>query len=140
MSVEQNKTLCQRFFTEVCNERKPEVAQEIFSADHRYHDPFIPNVAPGPGGMNQVIATYQTAFHDAQWMVDEMFTAEGDRVITRWVGQGTHTAELAGLAPTGKHVSVSGIWIHQIAEGKIVASWNVWDAAGLLRQLDVIPS
>ncbi|GAC1362059.1 MAG: hypothetical protein NVSMB38_45350 [Ktedonobacteraceae bacterium] len=39
MSTEENKTLVQRFFDEVCNARKLDVADELFAADHTYHDP-----------------------------------------------------------------------------------------------------
>jgi hypothetical protein len=48
----------------------------------------------------------------------------GDRVVTRWTGSGTHQAELMGIAPTGKQVMVTGIWIHRIAGDRIVESWN----------------
>jgi predicted ester cyclase len=62
--------------------------------------------------------------------------------VTRWRGSGTHKAPLAGNPPipaTGKAVSVSGVWIHKIAGGKIVQSWNAWDMLGMLRQLGVVP-
>ena len=67
---------------------------------------------------------YQQAFHDAHWTVDEMLTTT-DTVITRWTGQGTHTADLRGLAPTGKRANVGGVWIHRLAGDRIVESWNV---------------
>jgi hypothetical protein len=31
------------------------------------------------------------------------------------------------MAPTGKAAKVTGIWVHRLADGKIVESWNVWD-------------
>jgi hypothetical protein len=37
-------------------------------------------------------------------------------------------------------VVVSGIWIHRLAGGKIVESWNNWDSLGLLQQLGVVPA
>jgi hypothetical protein len=35
---------------------------------------------------------------------------------------------------------VSGIWLHRLDGGKIVASWNNWDSLGLLQQLGVVPA
>jgi steroid delta-isomerase-like uncharacterized protein len=142
MSAEENKTLVQRFFDEVCNARKLDVADELFTTDHSYHDPSIPGVSPGPEGMKQTIAVYQTGFPDAFWHVDDMFVAD-DKVVTRWTGTGTQTAELPGnppIPPTGKKVSVAGVWIHRVAGGKIVESWNVWDTLGMLQQMGVVPA
>jgi steroid delta-isomerase-like uncharacterized protein len=138
MSTDQNKVLVHRFFDEMCNQRKLNLADELFSANHAYHDPQIPT-GPGPDGMKQVIGTYQGAFPDAHWQVVETIIA-GNDVITRWTGSGTHKAELMGIPPTGKSVKVDGVWIHRIANNKIVESWNVWDTLGLLQQLGVVPA
>ena len=141
MSAQENKVLVQRFFEEVCNARKLSMADELFSAEHIYQDPSIPGVPPGPVGMKQTIAVYQTSFPDVFWRVNEMLAAD-DKVVTRWTGSGTHQAELPGhppIPPTGRKVSVDGVWIHRIAGGKIVESWNVWDTLGMLQQLSVVP-
>src|SRR5262249_27246357 len=37
-----NQTLVRRFFDETCNQGKLEVTDEIFSPDHKYHDPSKP--------------------------------------------------------------------------------------------------
>jgi steroid delta-isomerase-like uncharacterized protein len=104
-----------------------------------YHDPSSPGIGPGPAGMKQLISTYQNAFVDAHWFVDETLTA-GDTVITRWTARATQTDELQGIPATGKKVEVPGIWIHRIAGGKIVESWNVWDTLGMLQQMGVVPA
>jgi predicted ester cyclase len=39
---------------------------------------------------------------------------------------GTHRGELLGIAATNKNLMVSGITIHQIADGKILESTAVW--------------
>lgn len=142
MSTQKNKDLVKRFFDEVCNAKKLAVADELFSAGHTYHDSSLPGIPPGPEGQKQVVAPYQTAFPDAQWQVQEMI-AEEDKVVTRWIGRGTHKAEMQGNPPipaTGKKVTVPGVWIHRIAGGRIVESWNVWDTLGMLQQLGVIPA
>lgn len=138
MTTDQNKTLVRRFFDEMCNQRKLNVADELFAANHVYHDPQTPT-GPGPDGMKQVIATYQTSFPDAHWDVVETITA-GNDIVTRWTGSGTQKVQLMGIPPTGKSVKVEGIWIHRIANNRIVESWNVWDTLGMLQQLGVVPS
>lgn len=138
MATDANQALVRRFFEEMCNGRQLEVAEELFSADHAYHDPAIPT-GPGPAGMQQVIAPYHQAYPDARWTIDEMLSA-GDAVVTRWTGRGTQQGELMGIAPTGKAVTVPGIWIHRIRGGKIVESWNCWGTLLMLQQLGVVPT
>jgi hypothetical protein len=40
--------------------------------------------------------------------------------------------------PEGRR-NVDGIWMHRMAGGKIVESWNCWDTLGMLQQLGVVP-
>ena len=139
MSAETNKALVRRFFDEVCNGLKLEVADTLFARDHIYHDPII-KAEPGPEGVKRVVAPYHPAFSDVRWKIDDMVAGERGIVVTRWTGTGTHTDEVMGIGPTGKRVTVSGVWIHRIAGGKIVESWNLWDAMGMVRQLGAAPA
>jgi steroid delta-isomerase-like uncharacterized protein len=123
----------------MCNGRKLDVASELFSANHSHHDPSSPWVGPGPDGMKQLIATYQTAFPDAHWSVNETLES-GDTIVTRWTGTGTHRGDLAGLAPTGKAVRVLGVWIFRVQQNRIVESWDVWDTLGMMQQLGAVPA
>jgi steroid delta-isomerase-like uncharacterized protein len=137
-----NLALVRRYFEEVCNGRRLELADELFAPDHRYHDPSIPGVANGPGGIRQnpgPVVPYQSAFSDAHWHVEDML-AEGDTVVTRWYGTGTQDGDLPGIPPAGKQVEVPGIWYQHLANGKIVESWQVWDTLTMLQQLGVISS
>jgi len=81
MATDQNKNLVKRFFDEMCNQRKLDIAGELFAASHSYHDPQTPT-GPGPDGMKQVISAYQTGFPDAHWKVLDTIVS-GDQVITR---------------------------------------------------------
>jgi len=137
--IEQNKAISRRFFEEVVNTQQLGVADEIFAADHTYHDPSSPMIGPGPEGMKQLISMYIAAYPDLHHALEDQI-AEGDRVVTRWIGTGTHQGDLLGMAPTGKSAKVMGIWIHRLADGKIVESWNVWDTLTMLQQLGVIPA
>jgi hypothetical protein len=97
------------------------VADEIFAPDHSYHDPASPMIGPGPEGQKQLIGMYIPAYPDLHHAVEDQI-AEGDTVVTRWTGTGTHQGDLLGMAPTGKEAKVMGIW-------------NVWDTLGMLQQL-----
>lgn len=138
MSTAANKATARRFFEEIVNARQWGVADEIFSADHTYHDPASPLVGIGPEGQKQLIGAYVAAYPDLHHQVEEQI-AEGDTVVTRWTATGTHQGALLGVPPTGKAATVWGFWLHRLVDGKIVESWNVWDTLGMLQQLGVIP-
>ena len=45
-----------------------------------------------------------------------------------------------GVAPTGKTVSLPGINIFRLRDGRIVERWGRLDDLGFLRQLGVVPA
>jgi predicted ester cyclase len=44
-----------------------------------------------------------------------------------------------GIPATGKEVTVSGITISRVKNGKVVEEWSNWDTLGMLQQLGVVP-
>ena len=65
--------------------------------------------------------------------------AEGDKGVVRWTCVATHTAVLWGIAPTGKRLTMSGILIYRVEDGKIVEAKGCWNALDALTQLGAIP-
>jgi predicted ester cyclase len=59
--------------------------------------------------------------------------------MTRWSCRGTHKGDLNGIAPTGKHITTSGVTIARVSNGKIVEGYVNWDALGMMQQLGVVP-
>ena len=138
MSAEANKAVVRRFFDELCNGRKLELADELLTPDRVYHDPQIPDVV-GPRAMAQAVAADQSGL-DGRWHVEELVAAEGERVAARWTGTGTHVAELNGIPPTGKSISVAAVHLFRLEGGRIAEQWCVWDTLGMLQQLGVAPA
>src|SRR5258708_26107903 len=68
-----------------------------------------------------------------RFTVEDMLV-ENDKVAVGWTISGTHKGEFRGISPTGRKVSVEGITINHIADGKIMDSYVSWDALGLLQQ------
>jgi steroid delta-isomerase-like uncharacterized protein len=128
--------LARRFFEEMCNQRRLDIAEEILTSDHQYHDPNVPS-EPGPKGMAEVVKVYQEGV-EGHWAVQETIES-GDRVAVRWVGEGTHTGEVMGVPPTGKKVRVEALTVMHLRDGKIAENYTVWDTLGFLRQIGVIP-
>jgi steroid delta-isomerase-like uncharacterized protein len=137
MSTEENKALARRVIEQMFNEGNLDVADELLALDYVDHDPTLPEDVHGPEGFKEYVGMYRSAFPDLHVQIEDQI-AEGDRVATRWTGTGTHDGELAGIAPTGKRVTVPGMEMVRIANGKLVEGWEGYDSGTLMRQLGVM--
>jgi steroid delta-isomerase-like uncharacterized protein len=139
MSTESNKAITRRFWEEIFSKGNLALVDEIFDPNFIDSGPSaLPGLPPGPQGSKMLVTAYRNAFPDLHFTVDEQ-VAEDDRVVTRWTAHGTHRGELAGIPPTGKSVTVTGVSISRFVNGKIVADWGVFDQFSMLQQLGVIP-
>src|SRR5262245_8608680 len=115
MSTEQNKALVHEFVAAADR-------QDFARATACLAPELIVHLACAPGPLDlatffQFGQMWHTAFPDEQTVFDEQI-AEGDKVVSRMSSTATHTGEFQGIPPTGKRISVTGIWIERIAEGK----------------------
>jgi predicted ester cyclase len=138
MSVEENKAIVRRMFEEVQNKGNLVAADELIATNYIDHNPISPGLAPGLEGIKQGLALLREAMPDL-WVTIEDMVAEGDKVTTRVTARFTHKGEFMGIAPTGKQVTIPGISIMRIADGKIVEEWTSSDQLGMMMQLGVIP-
>lgn len=139
MTVEENKVIAARFY-EVYNEGNIELIDELFSSDFVGRDPNYPSQERhGPEGVKRVVEAFRNAFPDLEGTLEDQ-TAEGDKVVNRYTGRGTHRGEFLGVGPTGREVELSGVTIFRLRGGKIVEGWDFYDGLGLLRQLGAEPS
>jgi steroid delta-isomerase-like uncharacterized protein len=138
MSAEDNKAIVRRVYEEVINKGNLNVADETLTSDYVYRSPGSPEFR-GPDGFKQLITMYRTAFPDLHLDVDDLI-AEGDTVVSRWTGRGTHQGELMGIPPTGKQVTVTGVVISRFSGGKAAEDWELIDTLGMLQQLGAIPA
>jgi steroid delta-isomerase-like uncharacterized protein len=137
---EENKAVVRRFIDEVWNNGNLDAIDELVSEDQVDHDPGRPPDMPGgPEGMHQFVQMYRAAYPDTHLEIGEI-VAEGDLVAYTWTATGTHQGELMGIPPTGKSVTVTGMALDRIRDGKIVESWGNYDSLGMLVQLGVVPA
>ena len=115
MLPEDNKVLVRRFFEELWNQGNLVVADELLAADYVDH---TPGVQPGSEGLKQTVSEYLQDFSDIHATIEDQIV-EGDMVVTRV----TWNCKLT----SGEQVTVTGIGIDRIADGKIIESWNQSD-------------
>jgi steroid delta-isomerase-like uncharacterized protein len=137
MSSVHNTAIVRRFIEESWK-GKFDVIDELTDPDYVGHDPANPDQIRGPEGVKQFISMYLAAFPDARMTV-EVQLAHGELVATRWSCCGTHRGELLGIEPTGKEVSIAGLTISRLADGKVVEDFHRWDTFRLMQQLARLP-
>ena len=137
MSTEDNKAIVRRLLEEGFNQKNLAVFDELYAPNFVYR--LALTTIEGVEAFKQFSITFFTAFPDLRFTIEDQL-AEGDKVVTRWIASGTHRGPFQGIPPTGKQVTVTGIGINRLANGKIVENWTNFDMLGLLQQLGVIPS
>lgn len=95
----------------------------------------------GQHGREAVAALYQRfwqGFPDLRITVQETVT-QGERVALYWTARGTHSGSLLHIPATGREVEVQGMLFLEVRDGLVVRGTSVWDMAGLLRALGLLP-
>jgi predicted ester cyclase len=135
---EKNKLLVRNYFRAI-DAGDPAGLDQYVSVDYVDHNPQFPNLPPGIDGVREGIELALGAwsnFHHE--IVDQI--AEGDKVVSRINAYATHVGEFLGVQATHKEITMSGIAIHRIANGKLVEHWSNIDQVGVLKQLGVLPA
>ena len=88
---------------------------------------------------------FRKAFPDLNFWGAADLIAEGDYVVGRWEGGGTHTGPafgdfLAGSLPanTGRNMKFTGTTVLKLKDGKIVEEIGLDDGVAALTQLGLI--
>ena len=96
------------------------------------------NISCSPAGTRAIAAEWTTAFPDWQFELLDLI-AEGDRVVAHMPYTGTFTKPISDAVPTGRSARVDEMVIFRIADGKVAEAWEVYDEAGMWRQLGAVP-
>ena len=139
-TVEANKAMIETYFQTIWNEGRYDAETRFVHRDVVVHAPPIPGIPDGIEGPLTIVRTFRAALPDIH-LVNEHLIGEGDVVVQHWSARGTHTGErLFGAPPSGQALTMTGINEFRIADGRIVERWGVMDAAGLMRQLGLVPA
>jgi steroid delta-isomerase-like uncharacterized protein len=138
MPEKENIAVLGRFVEEVINQGRLDVCDEIVEENFIELDP-LPGQQQGRQGLKDVIAMMRAGFPDIHWKIDETIAA-ADKVVSRFTWTGTHRGPFLGIPATGKSVTVKGVVIDRLNNGRMADSRILMDTLGMLQQLGVIPS
>jgi steroid delta-isomerase-like uncharacterized protein len=131
-----NKQLVRRFYKEVYVNWNMALADDVVSPQFTSHD--WPAGGPtGPKAFREYYSAIRAALPDARYEVEDLI-AEGDRVVVRWRLLGTHQGAFRGIAPSGRAITLQGIAIYRVENGKLMERWVVSDLYGALAEVGAL--
>jgi predicted ester cyclase len=134
MLTDDNKALVQRFYEEVVNQKNQAALDQFIAPNAVNHT--VPSGLPQ--GPSQFLSMHLNAFPDVKVTVEDLL-ADGDKVVALISIRGTQQRAFRAVSPTGKPITVTGIHIFRIENGKMVEHWGLVDRISALQQLGVIP-
>lgn len=145
MSIESNKEIVGRWFKGFWgNPWDPKIIDELAAPDmllqYSLHAP-----RRGRDDVRAFITAFRAAFPDLNFWGTADLIAEGDYVVGRWEGGGTHTGPafddfLVGALParSGRKMRFTGTTLLRIADGRIAEEIGLDDGATALQQLGIL--
>jgi steroid delta-isomerase-like uncharacterized protein len=120
------------------NSRSDDIILPFYSHEYVVEDLTAGRVREGWEGMRQWTKSVFTAFPDLQYtLLTEVAT--DDKLVLHWLIKGNHQGPLMKIPATGKNVFIHGMSILTLANGKITHGQVLWDLAGVLRQIGLLP-
>ncbi len=142
---DDNKALVGRWFTDFWGENCDlQIVDELAAPDmllqYSLHEP-----RRGHAEIKAFMTGFREAFPNLAFTGAADLIAEGDHVVGRWIGGGTHTGPafsdfLMGSLPasTGKKMRFTGTTVLRIVNGKITEEIGLDDGVTALQQLGLI--
>jgi steroid delta-isomerase-like uncharacterized protein len=137
LTTEQNAAIVRRFVEEVISRGDIDSAARYVWEDVVEQVP-LPGQGPGLDGLKGILRAMRAGFPDLNFSIKEQIS-EGDKVVSRFEWTGTHRGEFLGVPATGRRVSVWGMVIDRLEDGRIKDTRIIMDTLGLMTQLGVFP-
>lgn len=120
------------------NRHDSQAVSELFAADYSGSDVAEAMKLRGPEAARKNLEAYLSGFPDLELGAIET-VSQDNRVAVRWIARGTHAGTMMNIPPTGRRISVCGSSFLTLNGGKIKLASTVWDVAGMLRAIGLLP-
>ncbi|SEF76154.1 ester cyclase [Nitrosomonas ureae] len=141
-----NKEIAGRWFTEYWQKGNVAIVDELGAEDLVFSYPMHGELH-GREPVKKMLIEFREAFPDLSFKVVGDIIAEGDYVVGRWEGGGTHTGSAFSDLPvgslraaTGKKIHFSGTSVFRIRNGKVAEEIGQEQALTALQQLGLVPT
>jgi len=135
-TIDENKAVVRDFIDGLFTKGDLGAVDTFLAEDFVNHYPPFGATADREG-MRAAAAMFRTAFPD--WHSDlGLLLGEDDLVVEQFTASGTQSDEIMGVPADGRTVTLRGIQIFRIRDGRIVERWGRLDDLGVLRQLGLV--
>jgi steroid delta-isomerase-like uncharacterized protein len=121
------------------NTGNPEIAKELYSDNAQRYDPNQPEPARGSKEISRYVTEVHTGFPDFKLEINDT-VQQGNKLVTDWTCTGTQKGEFLGMPPTGNRLTVRGMTLARIEDGKIAEERVYFCRLGMLEQLGIAPN
>lgn len=123
---------------EAWNSHDPARVASWYTEDCYGLDVAIARPQIGREGIQRMFEEYYRAFPDLRLSKNEIIV-DDDRVALFWAAQGTHMGAILNIPATGRSIAVQGVNRLVFKDGKVCETLTIWDVAGMLRALGLLP-
>jgi len=134
--VADTEAIARSYFEKLINVHDLDYIPTLFDPNIQFHDPaIIPGgQVSGHDGVRGFFSRFFRAFPDVDFQIDDLFTQD-EKAAIRFTWTATHRFEFLGIDVTDRHVSVPGIDIFHLTDGRISEVRVAFDRAELVEQL-----
>lgn len=123
---------------ETWNSHDPALVAQRYSDDCHILDVAIAQPLSGRLGVQGMFAAYYHAFPDLEITPDDVIVT-GERVALFWTARGTHQGPILNIPASGRRVETRGVNRLLLRDGQVIETLTIWDVAGMLRGLGLLP-
>jgi steroid delta-isomerase-like uncharacterized protein len=133
MSSDNERSLLDRYFSELLNKIDFEHADEILSPEFLFHGPST-SEGLNTEGFRKFLLETRSAFSNKRFMELDRIVQDG-RAAIRFRMTGTHDGALHGLPPLGGTIDVEGCDLIYMERGRITKVHAYFDLMGIAQRL-----
>lgn len=107
---------------------------DAFTDNNR--SPLAPEEASDKEVMANLFSQLAQGFPDGKHALDIVAPIDEDRVMVYWTYTGTQKGEFFGVPASGNAVSINGVDIFRVKDGKFVEQWHIEQLMSLFSQIE----
>lgn len=138
LKEQKNKSIAHRII-DAWNSRTDDIILPFYTHDYVVEDITAGRIREGWEGMRQWTSSVFSAFPNLHYTLVDHVENDG-KLVLHWLAKGNHQGPLMRIPATGKNVFIHGMSILTFENDKIKHGQVMWDLAGVLRQIGLLPS
>ena len=131
--------LARQWFEEVWNNGREELIDALMAPHAVIHGLETPDgrSVDGADAFKPFFRVFRQAFPDIHVTVERTVT-EGEFAVAYCHVAGTHSGADLGVPSTGRRISINGMLMARVENGRLVEGWNCFDFLRLYQQLGLV--